>query len=186
MMQNKTTTTASAKDFCQTPPYALQPLYQYIPQYRVIWECASGEGYLVRALQDRGYVVVQSDIIYDDKWDFISMTPPGLWDVIITNPPFSKKYKFIERCYELCRPWALLMPVETLGAARAQRLFERYDMELILLSKRVDFKMPNKKWSGKGSHFPVAWFTHGLNIGRQISYYELDKSVDNPALYKGE
>ena len=61
------------------------------------------------------------------------------------------------------------------SAAKAQHLFEKYGIEIILLSKRIDFKMPFKKWTGKGAQFPVAWYTWGLNIGNQLNFGKIRK-----------
>jgi len=45
---------------------------------------------------------------------------------------------------------------------------------LILLDKRVNFIMPNNGNNGR-AQFPVAWFTHGLNIGKEITYATIDR-----------
>lgn len=159
-------------DQCQTPIYALDPLLPYLPKDKVIWECACGKGNLVIGLKRLGYNVVSTDLSSSDEhysrnffhWE------PDTWDIIVTNPPFSVKFEWIERCNQLGKPWALLLRLEVLGAARAQRQFERYDMELILLNKRINFEMPNMGTSGGGAWFPVAWFTHGLNIGTPTTF----------------
>jgi hypothetical protein len=41
-----------ANDF-QTPPEALEPLFTYIKNYKLIWECASGKGNLASALRKK-------------------------------------------------------------------------------------------------------------------------------------
>jgi len=153
-------------DRCQTPPYALAPLLPYLPD-RVIWEPAAGEGLLVRGLMEAGFTVIGTDILMGDN--FFETCPPG-WDVQVTNPPFSTKYHWLAHSYDLGRPFALLMPVEVLGAARAQRLFAAYGVEVILLDKRVNFKMPNLGWSGRGAHFASAWFTWGLGLGQALTF----------------
>ena len=142
-------------DRCATPAYALEPLLPYIPKGWTVWECAAGEGYLVEALSYHGYHVIGTDVL--DAKDFF--VHPAIGDVIITNPPYSVKYSWIKRCYELDLPFALLMPLETLGAASAQRRFSRYGIKLILMDKRVDFMMPNvKDFSKSSAQFPTAWF----------------------------
>lgn len=156
---------------CQTPDYALDPLLPYITHLKTIWEPAAGQGYLSAALEKAGHVVVRSELLAGQ--DFFVYRPDEAVDGLVTNPPYNPtamKPKWIDRCYALGLPWANLMPVETLGSGEAQRLFDRYGMELILLDKRVNFKMPYKGWGGKGAQFPVAWFTSGLNIGRPITY----------------
>ena len=146
-------------DRCYTPPYALDPLLPYIRPKWFVWESAAGEGHLVDAIAPHVRGVLGTDLhgryATAAPRDFFRWQPDR-FDAIVTNPPYSIKYLWLERCYALGRPFALLLPVETLGAAAAQRLFERYGVELLLLNKRVNFKMPNKGWGGS-AQFPVFW-----------------------------
>jgi hypothetical protein len=157
---------------CQTPPHALKPILPYLDRLVPIWEPACGEGLLVTELHMRDFNVMGTDIIYGQ--DFFTYDYKYIFGnrkfCIVTNPPYSVIYPWIARCYEIGMPFALLMKLETLGAAKAQKLFAS-GMELILMNKRINFKMPNLGWTGKGAHFPSAWFTNGLNIGKQITYY---------------
>jgi hypothetical protein len=79
----------------------------------------------------------------------------------VTNPPYGIKFAWIERCYELGKPFALLLPVETIGSQRCQKAMQRYGCEILLLNRRVNFYMPNKGFDGQ-AQFPVLWFTHGI------------------------
>jgi len=173
MKKTKSNTKIPAKDLCQTPAYALGPLIPLLPPGCVVWESAAGEGYLVRALKDAGFFLYHSDISPDYNWgvaDFLNDDFNFPYDVQVTNPPFSQKYKWLARSYEIGRPFALLMPVDVIAAASAQVLFDEYGIEILMLNRRVDFKMPNKGWDGGGADFSVAWFTWGLGIGRQITW----------------
>ncbi len=148
-------------DACQTPPYAIDPLLPYLTRGQIIWEPARGEGHLVEAFYDAGFKeVVTSDMLTGEN--FFEYEPVERWDCIITNPPYSLKFEWLERCYELGKPFALLVPVEMLGAGKAQELMQQHGFEIMLLSRRVDFKMPNAGWSGAGSQFPVMWLCWNL------------------------
>lgn len=153
-------------DFCQTPGYALDPLLPYLNKSWRIWESARGEGQIVNKLTNEGYDIVGTDILTGDNF---FESEPKSWDCQVTNPPYSIKYDWIKRSYELCRPFALLMPLETLGAAKGQTLFKEHGMEIILLNRRVNFNMPNKGYAGT-AQYPTAWFTWGLEIGQQLTY----------------
>lgn len=169
-MKPKQNNKIPAMDRCQTPPHAYTPLAPYIAKNWLVWEPAQGEGHLLSAIEKYNRVC-GTDILTGD--DFFETTNPSWkWDCIVTNPPFSIKYKWIQRCYDFGKPFALLLPLETLGAATAQMNFERYGVEIIVLNRRVNFKMPNKGWDSS-AQFPVAWFTHGLNLGGQITYGKL-------------
>lgn len=160
-------------DNCQTPEYALEPLLPYLNSDWHIWECAAGERYLLDALRSKGYSVVGTDILDYFSTDFLVDSPKFIFDCIVTNPPYGLKYLWIERCYELGKPFALLMPVETLGAKTAQVQFAKHGIQVIFMNQRVDFKMPNKGFTGS-AQFPTAWFTWGLNAP-PMSFVALNK-----------
>lgn len=148
------TTESAVFDRCQTPPYALDPLLPYLRRSWHIWESAAGRGNLVGALTAKGYTVTGSDLL--DGRNFFDDPPPHC-DVIVTNPPYSIKFDWLARCYALGRPFALLVPVETIGAQAAQRLMERHGVELLVLNRRVNFEMPVMGDAGSGAQFPVLW-----------------------------
>lgn len=156
-------------DNFQTPPEAIKPLLPYLKKDWLIWECACGKGYLVDAFKKQGYSCYGSDI--QDETDFLKQEPIVDYDVIITNPPYSIKQRFLERCYGLKKPFALLLPLTTLETAKRQRLFKDYGVELILFDKRINFETPNKK--NGGSWFATMWVTNGLNIGKQLTFTTL-------------
>ena len=134
-------------DECYTPSYAVEPLLPYLQKNKIIYEATSGISFqIVDYLTEKGYKVISSqgkDFLKDELPEF---------DLIITNPPYSKKDVFIKKCYELNKPFALLMPVTALQGNRRGQWFMEKGIELLILNQRVDF-------TGKGSpHFGVAWF----------------------------
>jgi len=153
-------------DDFQTPPIALKPLIPYLKKEWVIWECAEGKGNLTKALRELGFKVVGTDIITGH--DFLKDDPPE-FDCIVTNPPYSLRYQFIKRAYELGKPWAMLMTLTTLEGKR-QELFKKYGIELLLLNKRINFETPSGK--GSGAWFPVAWFCWKL-LPKDIVFGEI-------------
>ena len=170
--------TPKGYDACQTPAEALTPLLPYLDQFSTFWEPAAGECYLAAGLSlnlhlrtGRTIDVRATDILTGDN--FFTFELPLPYEAIVTNPPYSIKYKWLRRCYELGKPFALLMPVEMLGAKTAQQMFALYGIEIIFLARRVNFKMPNKGWLGKGAQFPVCWYTWGLGIGQQVIFPEV-------------
>ena len=170
----------SPDDF-QTPPEALEPLLPYLKEDWTIWECAAGKGFLADELENKGFEVIATDKYYDADgdiaFDFL-LDKPVQWDCIITNPPFSLKQKFLERCYGLGTPFALLLPLTTFETIKRQELFKKYGLEVIFMPKRVNFETPNKV-EKSSSWFATAWFTNGLNIGKQMTFSKSIKGVDN-------
>lgn len=160
---------AQGMDLCQTPPYAVEPLLPHLPLSWTLWEPACGEGLLAEKLS-KTHRVIETDL--EAGYNFFGFEP-ALWQAIVTNPPYSIKYLWLAHCYELGKPFALLLPVETLGTKSGQRLFKRYGLEVIFLDDRVNFSMPHVGFEGSRAQFPVAWFTWGLEIGHEMTFAEL-------------
>ena len=162
----------SPDDF-QTPPEALAPILAYLKKEWIVWECAAGKGNLKKELKRIGYNVIGSDIISENddikKIDFLKDTPPEAFDCIITNPPFKYKQQFLERCYELEKPFALLLPLTTFETEKRQKLFREKGLEVIFMPKRINFETPNKVINSS-SWFATAWFTWGLNVGKEMTF----------------
>jgi hypothetical protein len=154
----------SSNDF-QTPKEALYPLIPYLKKNWIIWECAAGKGYLVKGLKEFGFKVIDTDILIGKN--FLTWQPKK-FDCIITNPPYSIKEKFLERCYNLGKPFALLLPLTTFETKKRQNLFKKYGVEVIFFDERINFETPG----GKKSHcwFCVAWFTNWLDLGKQLNF----------------
>ena len=160
-------------DDFQTPPRALYALYPHLPKTWTIWECADGIGRLTNAFRESGYNTIGTDIV--SGFNFLKDTMKEPYDCIVTNPPYSIKQEFLERCYYLEKPFALLLPLTALETPKRQYLFGKHGLELILFDKRINFEVLHLKGKGVGSWFAVGWFTWKLNIGKQISFFNWDK-----------
>jgi hypothetical protein len=95
-------------------------------------------------------------MVGSDSKDFFECTSADVYDGIVTNPPYSIKDKFIEHCYKLDKPFALLLPVASFQGGKRGNMFIERGMSALVYNNRIDF-------TGKGNpHFGVAWFIHGF------------------------
>jgi hypothetical protein len=156
---------SGSPDHFQTDPVALNPLLKFLFPFRIIWECAAGKGKLVKKLEDAGHIVVPTDILTGQ--DFLSCDP-YVHDAIVTNPPYTIKDAFLQRCYELEKPFALLLPLTTFDSRKRRLMMKKHGVEVVFLPNRVNFETPNGM--GSSSWFATAWFTKGLNIGQQLTF----------------
>ena len=119
-------------DEMSTPIEALIPLLPYLSHNLAIWEMCPGKGAMVQHLLDAnftvGYALNVNSLVEEPDWPY---------DVIVTNPPWSKKHLFLERCVMLDAPFALLLPVRTLGVRRCQIWMG--DCDFLFLPKRIDY-----------------------------------------------
>lgn len=168
-------------DFCQTPPEALLPLYDFIPAHSVIWESAAGGRSLVTAFKNNGYGVYDTDLQDGDAYNFFEFAIlPELYFAQITNPPYGIKRQWVQRSYELGKPFCLLMPVEFLGTQGLHKLWKEYGQtQQIFFTQRINFHMPikgseNKETGWKSSaQFPTCWYCWNMNLPRDNMVYDL-------------
>ena len=156
-------------DEMQTPKEAIHCLLPYLKKEWIIWECAWGKGSLAKHFRNKGFEVI------GDNRDFIKDKPMLTHQIIITNPPYSKKEEFLQRCYELGKPFALLLPLTALEGKKRGELYRKYGIQLIIPNKRINFITPSGK--GSGSWFATAWFTWKLNLPQQLNFVDL---IHNP------
>src|SRR3990167_10448344 len=147
-------------DEFQTPKEALDPLLPYLKKGWVIWECAWGKGSLAEGLRGKGFKVTG---ILNTDFLFCNLTNV---DCLITNPPYSKKYEFLKKAYELGKPFAFLLPITALEGKKRGELYRKYGIQLIIPNKRINFITPSGR--GSGSWFQVAWFCYKLNLPNDL------------------
>ena len=73
---------------------------EYIPKDKVIWSPFYCDGKQKEYFEEMGY-----NIIHEDK-DFFSYTPD--YDIVVDNPPFSKKKEVLRRLKELDKPFIMI------------------------------------------------------------------------------
>jgi hypothetical protein len=109
-------------------PETILVLLSFISQYKnkkVIEPCCGVKKTIVKVLQENGFEsVASSDLYYGDvKTNFFDIDFND-FEFIITNPPFLDKSKYIQRCYESKKSFALLLPIETLCYDISKEFYE--------------------------------------------------------------
>lgn len=159
-------------DECYTPFYAVDPIIEYLPKDKIIW-CPFDNAWsaFVQSLRFRGYTVIYSSI--NTGKDFFNYEPDE-WDIIVSNPPFSKKDKVLKRVYELGKPFALLLPLQAL---QSKKRFEYLSQgcQLLCFDKRIDYHINgNLESTHKGNHFASAYFCRDL-LPKDLIFKKLKK-----------
>lgn len=158
-------------DELYTPDYAILPLLKYIPKNFVIWECTDfGNSNITKVFKNNGYKVISTN---KREVDFLNDNINFDFDIIITNPPYSLKDQFIQKCYEYKKPFCLLLPLTSLEGVKRGNMFREYGIDLIVFDKRCNFIYDNSK---KNCWFNTSWFC----------YKVLDKSLIFEVLNKVE
>ena len=155
-------------DELYTPDEAILMIIPYIPKdIKVIWECtAIKDSRIVKILEDNGYKVISTHI--DNGYDFLKYEPKE-YDMIITNPPYSLKNKFLKKAFDIQKPFMFLLPLTTLEGIDRGRMFSKNNIQVLIPNKRFNFK-PEK---GSGSWFQTSWFCYKCNLDSDLNFISL-------------
>jgi hypothetical protein len=123
-------------DETYTPFYAVEPIIKYLPKEKIIW-CPFDEGWSAycQQLKAHGFRVIHSSLT--DGKDFFRYEPKE-WDVIVSNPPFSKKDQVLGRLYSLGKPFAVLLPLASLQGVGRYPYFKK-GIQILAFDKRICF-----------------------------------------------
>jgi hypothetical protein len=147
-------------DFYATPAETTRVLLDTVRFTRIVVDPASGEGAILKVLNEYGYAAYGSDL--KKKYDFL--TDKFRWKDcdIVTNPPFGVQgrmaVQFVLRALTVTKTWhgkvAMLLPVDfDSGKTRAPifRDCPRFSLKIVLLNRIRWFN----NVSGSTNH---AWF----------------------------
>jgi|GEM_PF-766872 len=154
-----------------------------------VWEpcCTNGKSGIADALGSSLISVTKTGLAYnfhgakinrageENGFCFFSENPDFDFDVIVTNPPYSQKDRFIKRCFSFGKPWAMLLPVYTLAGKARCEMYEKwghkYGMRALILDRRPQFV------AGKnGSWLDMMWLCHGI-LPEKLMFAELENQV---------
>ena len=154
--------------------YGVEPILKYLPKDWVVW-CPfdTEDSEFVKQIRENGNKVIHSHI--SDGKDFYTYEPEEHYDIIISNPPFSKKDSILKRLDELGKPFAVLLPANSIqGNARYQNCFKN-GIQMLCFNYRVDYHTNfNFETYTKGNHFASAYFCRDV-LPRDLIVEELIK-----------
>lgn len=132
---------------------------EYIPTDKQIWSPFYGDGKQKEYFAEMGF-----DIIHQDE-DFFESNHG---DIIIDNPPFSKKKEILIRLKELNKPFILICPSMMLSYKYFQELFSE-DIQVIIPNKRISFKHidSQKSYSPPFASFYFCW---KMNLPKDLMF----------------
>ena len=131
-----------------------------MPKDKIIW-CPFDENWsaFYQYLSENGYDVIRSSL--REGQDFFSYEPDK-WDILVSNPPFSRKNEVLKRAFSFEKPFALLMPVNSIQGKARYKIFKN-QIQMLCFDGRVDYHTrQNMKCTTKGNHFGSAYFCRDL------------------------
>jgi len=135
----------------------------YIPKDKVIWSPFYCDGKQKEYFEEMGY-----NIIHEDK-DFFNYTPE--YDIVVDNPPFSKKKEVLTRLKELDKPFMLIAPSVLLCYKYFQDYFKD-NLQIIVPYNRIKFRHKdsiNKNYSPPYASFI---FCYKMNLPKDLIFID--------------
>jgi len=155
-----TSNRTSKGDEVYTPFYAVEPILEFLPKNKKIW-CPFDEEWsaFFQLLTERGFNVVRSSL--NERQDFFKYEPKN-WDILVSNPPFSKKDEVLKRTFSFSKPFALLLPVHSIQSRQRFEIFQN-QIQLLVFDKRINYHADgNMQDTKKGNPFGSAYFCRNL------------------------
>ena len=155
---------AGSTDEWYTPFEAVIPILQRVGDLDyspIIW-CPfdTEQSEFVRMFDQNGYRVEFSHI--DNGQDFFTYEPKK-WDILVSNPPYSKRNDILLRAFSLNKPFALLMNTNGLfDSAFRYDMFRDNDFTLFYLKGRVNYMREYGKKEKSSPPFQSAYICHKL------------------------
>ena len=132
-----------ANDYYATHPKAVELLLEQEKFCNEVWKPACGEGHISKVLENNGYKVHSSDLIYRgygnlESVDFLKFeTDKELKIDIVSNPPYSYAKDFVEKSLDLiqngCKV-AMFLKLQFLEGKSRKELFKKYPPKVVYVS----------------------------------------------------
>lgn len=154
-----------------TPKYAVDIIVPYLSKEKVIWAPFSKDEHnFANYLREKGFNVVNTHI--EGGADFLTFVPDFHFDIILDNPPFKNKTKFVEKAISYGKPFALFLPLNSFGDNGIPKLFMKNNLEpqMLIPDKRTEFE--NQK--NNGISFKTVYICNCI-LPKQIIFTELIK-----------
>ena len=140
-----------------------EKIKEYIPKDKKIWAPFYCDGKQKEYFKEMGY-----DIIHEDK-DFFTYTPD--YDIIVDNPPFSKKQDILTRIKELDKPFILIIPSVMLCYKYFQTYFKDY-LQIIISLNRIKFRHMNSTNKNYTPPYASFYFCYKMNLPKDLIFID--------------
>lgn len=150
-----------------TPKKLVDIIKPYISKDKVIWCPFDTENSEFVKELSKTNKVIYSHI--DNNQSFFEYEPTENYDIIVSNPPFSKKIEVFKRLYALNKPFAIIMPMSILNYNIINNFFIDKDMQLLIVDKKISFIKGRK-----GNMFNSSYFCRKL-LPKDIIFTHIEK-----------
>ena len=144
-------------DDWETPSKCLECLIPYIKENDIIYDPFYCNGLVIEE-----WAKLNRKCINEDKNAFDREAPE--FNVLVSNIPFSLKKECMELAMSYNKPFALLMPIDSLGSKWIKKFFDK--IQIIVPDGRWCFMKKDTKTNS--AWFDTCWITYGFNLQEKL------------------
>ena len=162
-------------DDYMTPKYAWENIKHLIPENIVIYEPFYGDGKSGEILTE---LLPNNNIIHEEIDFFEHYINSFDYDMVISNPPFTKYKEILTALLEADKPFILIMPSSKINTQTFRTLFKNKNdkLQIIIPRTRIHFE---KKVDGdipidykSSCNFDCFYYCYKINLDRDIVWLE--------------
>lgn len=154
-----------------TPKMLVEPILEFINPKSKIW-CPfdTSKSEFVKTFKENGFNVVNSHILTGQ--DFFSYQPKN-WDLVVSNPPFSKKYEILERLLIFRKPFALVFGIQILNNGIFNKIVKnhKWNLQILTFTKRATY-------DGNNCSFMTAYICYKFLKSKSSCYIVKDLATE--------
>jgi hypothetical protein len=154
-------------DIYYTPKIIFENILHYLDPTKLYLDPFFGNGSNIENLNELGISCVGFNIDYFDALRDLQ------YDVIITNPPFSKNIliPFLYNLSALDKPFVLVLPITKIFSKYFKTAFRQYkNIQIIIPSKRMSFIDPTSSNNKSNPSFVCCYIAYRMNLPQDIIF----------------
>jgi len=164
---------ANLNNLCENNEYftckeAWMDVLHYLDRDKIYLEPFWGDGGNIQNLKELGLNVIGADL---DCFELLRQTVQ--YDVIITNPAFSKGIliEFLYNVSSLDKPFIIILPITKIFSKYFKTAFRQYkDIQIIIPKNRMGFNDPRRPGKKSNPSFVCAFITYKLDLPSDIIF----------------
>lgn len=131
------------QDLYITPPHAVTAILSLVPPGVTVWEPCNGTGAISDVFAAAGFTVRRTDLLEPAAdgtgINFLTDAPPFDYDVIVTNPPWSEKTRWLERLEATGKPYIVLYPLSAMSGVGTGSIWDQRKHRFFIFKRAPQF-----------------------------------------------
>ena len=149
----------------ETPPDVVKPLLYYMYPYidSCVLDPCAGNRMMSNYLASEGYNMINRDLYTNDvHYDFLVESIPEEVGFIICHPPMVQETRFLKRCFELKKPFAILMSCQSLSTESVGELLYKN-------GGNIHYLIGNQKFIHQNEEIQMGYFAWIIGNSHDVS-----------------